>query len=189
MNVITALWVGLSSLPWLGVAVPVAREAVEWSRPEGGLRGRLVLGEEANVNGTRACLVYLELQNVSDVGSPMEIYFDYHAVRGEVFDPAGQGVGQSGAPANVITPLPFWIMLPNDSTLRLRVSVTGYVVPKDAGLSIGLASGHWLLSTALPGDYSLSASFLANPPGDKMHLHPWTGVLKLPKLPIPVRRP
>ena len=41
-----------------------------------GLRGRLLFAPGDVVNGTRMAVVYLEFQNVSDVGNPMEIYYD-----------------------------------------------------------------------------------------------------------------
>ena len=84
-----------------------------------------------------------------------------------------------------MTPLPFWIMLPYDSTLRFRVSVSGYGVPKDAGLLIGMQSGDWLVPQGLTDEFFLSVSFTSSPPESADHLHPWTGVLQVPKLKLP----
>lgn len=117
--------------------------AGEWSDAVGGLRGRLLFAEGEKVSGTRIGVVYLELQNLSDVSNPLDIYDG--ALSGQFVDSSGRQVEQSHGPANVMSPLPFWMVLPHDSTLRFRVSVTGYGTPKDGGLSIGLPSGHWLI--------------------------------------------
>jgi hypothetical protein len=65
-------------------------------------------------------------------------------------------------------------------------SVTGYGIPKDGGLSIGLMSGDWRIPYNSRDDRFLSASLSVNPPKDQVHTHPWKGDLKLPRLKIPV---
>ena len=135
--------------------------AGEWSDAVGGLRGRLLFAEGEKVSGTRIGVVYLELQNLSDVSNPLDIYDG--ALSGQFVDSSGRQVEQSHGPANVMSPLPFWMVLPHDSTLRFRVSVTGYGTPKDGGLSIGLPSGHWLIPPVSGTTYLLSASFTVTP--------------------------
>lgn len=168
------------------VSPPEPMAVGKWSEPVDGLRGRLLFAEDPKFNGTRMGIVYLELQNVFDVLNPMEIYYDPgHALPSSLLDSSNQPVAQSGMPANIMSPLPFWIMLPNDSTLRFRVSVTGYGIPKDGGLSIGLMSGNWIIPAKSRKEHFLSASFSVTPPSDKDHTHAWHGVLKLPKVKIP----
>lgn len=168
-----------------------AMTAGDWSETVNGLRGRLLFGKAETFNGTRLATVYLELQNVSDVLSPIGIGPN-RSLPCAVLDAFNKPVPQSGMPADVWSPDPFWIMLPMDSTLRFRVSVTGYAVPKDAGLSIGLMSGNWIIPPATHGDYFLSASFVVAPGAVSVRTktnippdEPWYGVLELPKVKIP----
>jgi hypothetical protein len=156
-----------------------------WSEAVKGLRGRLLLAPGDTVNGAGTAVVYLELQNASDVLSPMEIYFDPgRALRCEVLDTSGKPIARAGLPADIMTPLPYWIVLPHDSTLRLRVSVSGYGVPKDAGLLIGMPSGDWLIPPGSRDELFLSVSFASSQAGSADHVHPWTGVLQVPKLKV-----
>jgi hypothetical protein len=162
----------------------------DWSEAVNGLRGRLIFTEDAKFNGTRMGVVYLELQNVGDVLNPLDIYYDIdRTLLCNLLDASNQPVAQVGVVADIFFPLPFWIMLPNDSTLRFRVSVNGYGIPKDGGLSIGVMSGNWTIPPASHADYFLSASFTVNPSTDKDHIHAWHGILKLPKVKIPVNNP
>ena len=172
---------------WLALEV---RETGEWSEPVAGLRGRLLFGEGEKFNGTRMGIVYLELQNVSAVGNPIEIYFNIdNALPCDLFDGDGKPVARAGSPASIMTPPPYWIALPHDSSLRFRVSVTGYGVPRDGGLQIGMMAGDWRIPAGSQGSYFLAARFIVNPPKDAIHQHPWNGVLKLPRVKVPVDPP
>jgi dienelactone hydrolase len=180
-----------AALDWLARwLAPEVRETGDWSEPLAGLRGRLHFGEGEKFNGTRMAIIYLELQNVSDVGNPMEVYFNIHnALPCDVFDGDGKPVAQAGSPASIQTPLPYWISLPHDSSLRFRVSVTGYGVPRDGGLQIGMMAGDWRLPAGSQGDYFLAARFIVSPPKDPNRPHPWKGVLVLPRVKVPVDPP
>jgi dienelactone hydrolase len=180
-----------AALGWLARwLAPEVRERGDWSEPVAGLRGRLLFGEGEKFNGTRMGIVYLELQNVSDVGNPMEIYFNIdRALPCELLDGDGKPVAQAGSPASIQTPLPYWIALPHDSSLRFRVSVTGYGVPRDGGLQIGMMAGDWRIAPTSHGDYFLASRFVVSPPKDPNRPHPWKGVLNLPKVKIPVDPP
>lgn len=160
--------------------------ASDWSDPVNGLRGRLIFGKDEKFNGTRLATIYIELQNVSNVLNPIEIYYDTgRALPCVLLDVSNQPVAQSGMPADIISLNAFWIVLPYDSILRFRVSVTGYGIPKDAGLSIGLMSGNWIIPPTSHTDHFLSASFVVAPPANTEHIHAWRGVLKLPIVKIP----
>jgi dienelactone hydrolase len=180
-----------AALEWLARwLAPEVRETGDWSEPVAGLRGRLLFGEGERLNGTRMGIVYLELQNVSDVGNPMEIYFNIdNALPCDLFDGAGKPVVQAGSPASIKTPDSYWIALPHDSSLRFRVSVTGYGVPRDGGLQIGMMGGDWRIPAGSPGDYFLAARFIVSPPKDPNRPRPWKGFLKLPRVKIPVDPP
>ena len=163
----------------------------DWSEPTNGLRGRLLFSEDAKFNGTEMGVVYLELQNVADVGNPMEIYYDIdHALHCQIADASDKPFHQPEMmAADIMSPFPYWIALPHDSILRFRVSVTGYGIPKDGGLTIGLMSDEWLIPPTLQTDLFLSGSFNVNPPQDKDHIHAWKGAVKLPPVKIPAKKP
>jgi len=160
----------------------------EWSASVGGLRGRLLIGEDAPCNGTRMAKVYLELQNVSDVANQMEIYFDtiHSPLKYDVLDPGGKVFPQAPTPCDIMTPNPYWIRLPFDAVLRFRVSLNGYGIPRNGGWAIGLDGGFWIIPPTASGDYFLTGSFSVIPLKDGTS-HPWQGVLELPKARIPVR--
>ncbi|HSY42533.1 MAG TPA: hypothetical protein VK811_01395 [Candidatus Acidoferrum sp.] len=163
--------------------------AGDWSEIVHGLRGRLMVTEEtAKFNGTRMGVVYLELQNLEDVLNPMEIYYDTAGTfQYDLMEESKHPIPQGLAEGSVMSPLPFWIILPNDSILRFRVSVNGYGIPKDAGLFVGLMPGVYDIPPTPHGDYFLSASFSVNPPAGS-DIHAWRGVLKLPAAKIPVEK-
>ncbi|MGA2028560.1 MAG: hypothetical protein ABSG87_00590 [Verrucomicrobiota bacterium] len=163
----------------------------DWSEPTNGLRGRLLFSEDAKFSGTEMGVVYLELQNVADVLNPMEIYYDDgKEIHCQLADISGKLFHQPEMmDADIMSPGSYWIALPHDSTLRLRISVNGYGIPKDGGLLIGLMSDQWLIPPTLQTDLFLSGSFNVIPPQDKDHIHAWKGVLELPKVKIPAKRP
>src|SRR6267378_3253141 len=53
-----------------------ARETGSWSEVVNGVQGRVIISEDQPSNGTRIVAVYLELRNISNIGDPIEIYFD-----------------------------------------------------------------------------------------------------------------
>jgi hypothetical protein len=190
MKSLSLLLLALAAMTCCGATALEVRTTGDWSTPVDGLRGRLLFGEGEKVNGTRMALIYLELQNVSDLGNPMEIYFDTdNALHAALLDASGESIPQAGSPFDIDAAPSYWITLPHDSTLRFRVSVTGYGIPKDGGLSIGMMSGDWRIPAKSRGDYFLTTSFRVSPPKDQTRPHPWKGALKLPKLKIPVHSP
>jgi hypothetical protein len=128
--------------------------------------------------------VYLELQNVSDVGTPMEIYYDPHsAVACRLLDASENPIKSTPAPFSIELPFPYWIMLPHDSTLRFRISVSGYAHRTDEeGLFVGLALADWLIPLKHVSSVSLSASFSSSPKKTSRQVNVWQGVIRLPKL-------
>ena len=156
----------------------------EWSASVNGLRGRLSVSEDKPFIGTRMLAVYLELQNISDVGNPIELYFDpTSSVAGRVIDDAGKDLAQPPNAASIASPPPFWLSIPWDGSLRFHVSVYGYGVYKDSGTQISMANGSWLIKPGDKNKYFLEASFISKPPtGDKRRA--WVGELMLPKVEI-----
>jgi hypothetical protein len=126
--------------------------------------------------------VYLELRNVSDVGNPIDIY--YNTLRPilscEVVGAEGDVVARTNGPASIMQPPPFWLVLPYDSSLRFRVSVSGYGVPKDAGFMVQMPCGDWVLK---PSGY-LQVVVTSTPVEGEEGRRAWHGTLALPKVRI-----
>src|SRR5215468_8842097 len=55
-------------------ALASGEETGAWSEPVDGLRGRLIAKEGSVFHGTKMVDIYMELENVSDVGNPMQLY-------------------------------------------------------------------------------------------------------------------
>jgi hypothetical protein len=169
-----------------------------WSEPISdhgyALRGRLVLAEEAPFNGARMAVVYLELQNLSHVLGTVLVDFGEKTLHCEVVDAAGKTAPQTPTLASIFIPPPFTMVLPCDSTLRFRVSVSGWSIPRGPGWAIQLNSGFWFLPPITSGDRFLSGEFVTprlNPTDiearrkDLERGHVWHGALMLPKLKLP----
>jgi hypothetical protein len=168
--------------------------AGDWSAPVNGLRGRLVLSEDKPYNGTRIALVYLELQNVADNLGPLLL--DYHSPHLDLIDADGKSVEQSHTTEDVFgVGLPT-LVLPFDSTLRFRISVTGYGLSHNAGLVLQLPSACWVIPQGSRAKRFLTGS-LEVPALDKGNVKAlqkdldrgingvWHGTIRLPKLKIP----
>lgn len=178
--------------PW---SEPVASGA-EGQSGSSAVRGRLLVlegrspGYAGQLPETR---VYLELQNVSTgVGGSIELYFDpRNGLRGELRDSRGQPPPQVGAGGNGGFPGACWVILPYDSTVKLRASWYGYGMPRSAGLKIPLFE-ELVLRADNTNDYYLAVTFIAPPPTNHV-LEPghtiWQGTLSLPKVMVSSRRP
>lgn len=173
-------------------AEPIA--SGDWSEAVEGLRGRLHFAEDAPLNGTRVALIYLELENVSDVINPLLV--DLPAPQLDLIDAAGKSVPQSPAAASLMMPPPYALVLPFDSKLRLRVSVSGYGISRSAGLAIQLSSGFWTIPSDNNAERYIRGT-LSVPELDPLDIEGrrrdikrgnrvWRGTLALPKLKIPL---
>jgi hypothetical protein len=103
----------------------------DWSKPVIAsrgytLRGRLLIyeGEGQYPSGVWAHRrVYLELQQVTKSGlrQPIEVYFDlHHSLHFEMRDSSDKPTRLAGLGTAGPFPRPYWIVLPYDSTVRLR---------------------------------------------------------------------
>jgi hypothetical protein len=159
--------------------------AGEWSIPVKGLRGRLLFGEDES-NGTRRGVVYLELQNVSEVGNDIQVYYDVmRSWHFELRDAAGKLPKSDGLSFRGFVLDPRWLSLPRDSILRFRLNLDGYGNPKYDGLVLGIPGTGMAIPSSNKNDLFLSASFTVNPPKELGRVVIWEGTLKLPVVKIP----
>ena len=156
-----------------------------WSPAVNGLRGRLLVSPGA---GTlpRTVRVDLELENVSDVANPIEIYWDIDGVLSfSLADGDGREIANTPTAASIRRSSPHWLMLPFDSALRINITTHGYGVMPEPGVFIGLPHmDAWQFEASdmrrrlLHGVFTATATVAA-------HDRQWQGTLDLPIVEIP----
>ena len=182
-----------------------------WSEPVGDsrgykLRGRLLICETPRHRGPGGgydTAVYLELQECSDyIGETLQVYcnmeggeflgpdfkrFEKAGGHWELRDAADNPVAQSPFAFSGAAPGKYWMALPCDSTVRLRVTLFGGGRMDDGSLGFAFPSQYWVIPARSTNDYFLSGTFSVSPPTnriDVLKVHVWQGTLKLPKMKI-----
>ncbi len=164
-------------------AGPSESTSSPWSKPASGLQARLTFERGRETNGTPIIATYLELRNVSDSATPIEVPLDPSKIDFKVTDAGGKEVAQAGLPYDGVTATPGTLRLPHDSQLRLSVSGNGAGVPKDQGGLLDLASSaNWVFKHGEVGAYYLRAK-IAIPKSDGQL---WSGTLEIPDTRIPL---
>lgn len=164
----------------------------EWSEPRDKVRARLAFAEGPSRRGTRIGVIYLELQNLS-MSDTVSIHYRAaeSPLRCELRDVDGKPIEQKGVGYSGWIPEPCWLVLPHDSVLRFRVTLSGFGVPPNAGwLIAGGSTDCWSIPPDAAGEYVLSGTLSISAPKDEARPRGvWEGVLKLPSLRIPVTAP
>jgi hypothetical protein len=176
----------------------------DWSKPvsyiEAGqqygsiIRGRLIIqkgGYSPRYGGpTPEIAVYVELQNVSR--DSCELFFDdvqglrceFTKADGIIYNPTrggGNGYGNGGGPVTTRS----WVILPEDSCIRLRANKGG--VLNDQYFGISLYSAQWYIRAGDTNDYYLSGTLTASSPTNHVmspNTKVWQGTLTFPKIKI-----
>ncbi|MFO0869728.1 MAG: hypothetical protein U0935_12420 [Pirellulales bacterium] len=205
-------WRGLVwTLAGLGVVVgavnvrgepPRERAVGPWSRPVSdsrgyALRGRLVMAERQREEGLREVAVYVELQDASEhVGGTMRVFCDLGKT--DFREPAKSGLhcelrGPDKRPVPSTTvlfsgavPSSQWVLLPSDSTIRLRASPFG-LYRRDSLMIASSLGSQWEIPADDRREYSLSGTFTVDPEEGRTTIqdpHIWRGTLDLPALTI-----
>ena len=175
----------LATAVFAGVAYSSDEQVGAWSVPVDGLRGRLITKEDKPFAGPRMIAAYIELENVSDVGNPMEFYFEpTESVVSKVVDDDGKPPPPVPSAADIITGPPYWLAIPTDGSMRFRVSISGYGVFKNSGTNVQMMSGNWVVKPDDKRKYYLEARFVSKPPASDKR-RSWSGELNLPKVLIP----
>jgi hypothetical protein len=161
----------------------------EWSARVEGLRGRLVIAQkyphgDVNYVETR---VYVEFENSTEGDGPTEtidLYFDPAGLTCQLVDAAGQAVPQGPGFLDRGRPGGYWVTLPFDATMRLRVNPSGQGDTRNVGLLIPLWNASWLVPAHGAEEYFLSGTFVVNPPMALARGNVWRGTLVFPKLKV-----
>lgn len=149
-----------------------------WSRAERGLRARLLVRDLWELEGTTTLGVFLELQNVSDVGTPMVIPWSFGAAQFTLRTAAGKPVEEAGLPRGGPQGVVDRLIIPYDGKLRWRVSVTGVALPQKKRWLIALPGQDWVIDRGDRTRYTLSARLEVTRQQDTSH--DWHGVIELP---------
>ena len=120
-----------------------------WSLPKGTV-----------FSGNQFSEVYLELHNVSDLGSPMEFEFSTgKSLRFELLTADGKpGLKPSGAPVSGFVFGPLQLTLPHHGTLKFPVTWNGYFIKPNFGTMLCFENVLWEIPRADQTAYFLSAT-------------------------------
>lgn len=156
-----------------------------WSAPVNGLRARLTTSAGTTHGGVRVPRVDLELENVSDVANPIELYWDIDALLAfRIEDASGVIIAPASVPASILRPTRFWLMVPYHGRVRLEITTFGYGIARGLRMFIGLPGmGAWAVA---PGDtrrYMVSGTLTASPHTEP-NRRPWQGRLNLQEVEI-----
>ncbi len=188
-TLIVATLVALLALRYTAVAA--TNEVDSWSPATNGLQARIVFGECRVVTGTRLPEVYLELQNVSDFGNPMEFDFNgqkslQFALRTADDKPA---TNTSSLSIDGVIFGPFHITLPRGGTLRFPVTWRGYGIRPDYGTMLCFETAVWEIARDDKTDYFLSATLeIPETPRDPKKAKAWHGTIKMPAVKVPTKK-
>ncbi len=175
--------IGPGTLETKHLEIHLVKPIGKWSKAEDGLEARLAIERVGSNNGTPILATYLELRNVSDSATPIEIALDPAKIEFKVTDAKGKDVQQAGLPYDGIVAHPGPLRLPHDSQLRLGVSGHGAGIPKDEGALLDLASSAvWLFKRGDTAEYHLNATVRISTSGNNS----WHGTIDVPPVRIPL---
>jgi len=161
-----------------------AEEIGAWSDRVDGIQGRLIANRVSDFYGTKMVNVYLELKNPG--AGPIEISFGDDTLKSRVVDSTeSQVIKPTEASMSVFFPPPQRLILPYDSTLRFRVSVSGYGIPKEAGTAIQMIEGLLLFKSDQKQQFFFESSLTSKAKIVDTSVRQWEGTIKLPKVLIP----
>ena len=159
-----------------------------WSAPVEGVRARLIATTTRDPSGRPQVRLDLELENVSDVGTPIAIAWGGlgSVLELAVEDEAGRVLPPAGIGGNDLSPAPYWLELPHGSTLRMPVSRAAYeYVREDRMLFRPLALQAWELPADRRSRFYLTGTLRPLPSADRARF--WPGPLALPRLTLQAR--
>jgi hypothetical protein len=165
----------------------------DWSASVDGLRARLLVSFTGTKEAGRDILLYLELQNHSSLITPMSLFYSSDnncSTTWSLTDRKGTPIPKILIAVRRPTIPPYWIVVPFDSTLRLRASNGSSVSRTEKGSSSLLLppNEYWSFPKSSQEEYFLSCSFEAkSPPEENGHSNIWQGKLTIPKVRIPLQ--
>ena len=159
----------------------------DWSQAGGGLRMRFVVTAKQERDDFRRGVVYLEMDNVANCINPIEFPSGFSlkcTLTNSIGNPPPSAMCLGSGP---ICP-PYWIYIPCDSTLKMRVDdmnswAVGY--KGQTGVSLAVGTGCWLVPDNTTNDYFLSGTFKVDEAlQPEEHIHAWYGTISIPSVKI-----
>jgi hypothetical protein len=146
-------------------------------------------------------VVYVERQEASAaVGDTLRVFCDLGrtdfrpeykgGLRCALADKDGKAVKATGFPFSGAVPKSEWVSLPPDATARLRATPFGIHREKATAVCADVGT-LWEIADGDAGEYKLSGTFTADPPGDAKPPADgpvWRGTLDLPALTLTGRK-
>lgn len=156
-----------------------------WSINTNGLQARLILIEQPKLYGTRWLVPFLELRNVRDLTSQMEVHCDRRHLRIELVDADGKVtrdgrfLNRSGAVTELNT-----IILPSDSSIRISLECKNWGIQRDAAAMVCTDSGAWVIQESEKGKVYLRATLTEEKSPTPPYWKVWYGTIQTPLLKI-----
>jgi hypothetical protein len=171
-------------------------DSKEWNAVT--IRGRLLLYDDRTRDAGNEARVYLELQpirNPANSLNPVEIY--YNPNMGVDNEPPGLLLGLRDAHGQELPDRPnhafngsfnrpYWITLPDDSTVRIRTDYFAAGYTETNGLNIMGRPRWYTIPHHATNDYYLHGTFIStNSHPSPLKYYIWQGTLELPPVKIP----
>ncbi len=166
----------------LALVISGRAEDQPWSESVNGLRARLSI---ERAEDSPFLKVFLEIQNTSDVAGLKTIRFTPDSITPTVTNTADRELHRANGPYDGMSPDWTPLKLPFEGTMRFRINFPGLGYdPERDKIIVDLGSLHtW--SIPEEGRWFLSASLnIAARQGDHPSMD-WSGVILLPKVPLP----
>lgn len=157
----------------------------DWSDACGGLRMRFIVTAKQERADFRRGVVYLEMDNVANCINPIEFPSGF-SLTCKLTNSAGTlpppALCMGSGP---ICP-PYWIYIPCDSTLKMRVDdLNSWAIglKGQTGVSMAVGSGCWLVPDNTTNDFFLTAVFKVDRTRQpEEHIHAWDGTISIPRV-------
>jgi len=163
-----------------------AEQEAGWSKPSNGLQAKLAFSKTDGTAGTPVITAYLELRNVSDLGSVMEVPLKLDAIKYDLHDETGKVVPPTGGSFDGASVPLGMLRLPYDSSLRFNISSHGAGIESNqAGLLELGPSSVWTFPSGDKHSYSLTAKITIE---KHRHLSDnviWSGIIEIPATLLP----
>jgi hypothetical protein len=159
-----------------------------WSADVAGVRGRLLATPAQTTDGPRQLRLEVELENVSDVAAPIEIWWTdvEGAVTFSLEDEAGNAVPETGIGGNHLSPLGHWLRLESRSATRMVVTPAAYeYVRPGVTLLRPVTFQAWDLSQPSTAKLYLRARLAPGAAEGSVPRRNWKGPLELPRVVLP----
>jgi len=148
---------------------------------------RLIVTVKNESPNFRRGVVYLEMDNVANCINPIEFPSEF-SLNCKLTNSAGNPPPPAPSMADGPICPPYWIYIPCDSTLKMRVDdMNSWAVGLKGQTSVSMAvgSGCWLVPDNTTNDYYLSGTFKVDEARQpEEHIHAWYGTISIPRVKI-----